>query len=635
MYTRYEAELINFKLDQYFKTAIRRATIPNDEKLLLQLTEDLMSLERLSIYGGPPLLEILNELKELHRVGLRTPQGGWKDHITKLIALRIRFSKKIESGIAIPHTVPMSTGRHSPENISELSHLITDPPRPEIAAGAQTPAAGLEISARESGLAGPALAFEKRYITASAPTKVTRDTKFSIIACIDITVGWGGSSAPLADVAIPLSGMIVIIETIVEGGLELLGLASQQVRIFPGEKSSNIEISLQATDFGPSNIVLRTRTDQAYLGDLHINIEVASDGAPDTQNLKSGIAVTAPVARRATLAISYTRPDRKYKFTLFKGTADVHEAELMLDENLETFVPKLMAQANGLARGIAGYESNEAEAALSGIGSEMWDRLLPEKIKAVLTRCWDSIDHLSIVSNDDMLPWELLFAYTPGGPDMGFISDKWLITRWRFGEGAEVNIGTGPSVYVIPSAAPQAAYEEIDTLRKKFPSDAIWKTVDELNKGISRPGMGLLHIAAHNTVCYGEAATSYISLDKPFSQSMLASHLDGVLTHRPLVFINACASAASTVQWLGSTSWAARFLKAGAGVFIGSNWEVRDETALKFAEEFYEQARLKQPLGLAFQRARHKCAGPGDPTRFAYSFFGHPDSVLQAQGADT
>ncbi|MDG9927381.1 MULTISPECIES: CHAT domain-containing protein [unclassified Pseudomonas] len=634
-----EAEVLNFMLDQYLNTAKLYVNSPGDSELRRQLRKDFASLNKLHLRGAADWLQIWDDFTNLHRMSLRMQQSESSAHVRKLDILKkdfilhymARMNMAYLDDASVPYTVPMSTGKR-------ISLESVPMPSPGMAYSATfEPGSESSVSdegafARHNDRVAPVSSFEKRHLTARAPSVVVPDAKFSIIACIDVVSPGEGLSAQLAEVAIPASGLMVTVESIVGGKLKLLGPASQQACVLPGEKSPEIEISLQATELGSAEVVLRARTDQAYLGDLRISMMIANHGAPDLQDVKSGIAAAPLVARKATLTVTYSRADLTYRFMLFGDATGIHSAELRLDEKLDEMVPRLMAQANNLARGTIGYSAGEVERMLSGIGAELWNRLLPDKIKVVLIACWNGIDRLDIVSDDDMIPWELLFAYVNDGPDMGFISDKWLVSRWRFGAGAPGDVGAGPSVYVIPANAPQAANDEIDELRKIFPSQAVWKTVGELNNGMRRPGMGLLHIAAHNNVLYGNAAASFISLDKPFPQSMLGPQLQGVLEHRPLVFINACASAAPTVQWQGATSWASRFLNAGAGAFIGSNWEVRDDTASSFALEFYGQAR-QQPLGLAFQRARAKSGGPGDPTRFAYSFFGHPDAVLQTQGA--
>lgn len=634
------AEAIRLLLDQYLNTAMLYAHSPKDARLLRQLKKDFSSLSRLVENGE--WSQSWDYFTTLHRMNLQNPQGESKVLIHRLKTLKRVIIQEYVEGVnighfdvaSVPHTVPMSTGKDShPESVwgspPNAGHPAEDVPGPAI--WNESIDSSEEAATQYGERAAPVSKFEKRYFNAHAPCVVVPGKKFSIIACIDI-VPDDGPSTPLAEVAIPSEGLTITVEVIKSCNLKLLGASIQKVKVLSGKKSPEIEIVLQATALGSAEAVLRARTDQSYLGDLHISMMVANQDAPDLQNVKSSIAAAPRTARKATLMVNYSRRERLYRYLLFGDAIGAHIAEQMLDEDLDVMMPKLMAQANGLARGVAGYAEAVVEAILIGIGSDMWDRLLPREIKDVLTACWNDIDRLDIVSDDDMIPWELMYAHTSGCPDRGFISDKWLISRWRFGAGAPGEVGAGPSVYVVPSNAPQAANDEIDALQKIFPSQVIWKTLGDLLGGIQRPGMGMLHIAAHNQVRYGDAAASFISLDMPFQQIMLGSNLQGVLEHRPLVFINACASAAPTVQWQGATSWASRFINAGAGAFIGSNWEVRDNTASVFAQEFYQQAR-QLPLGLAFQRAREKCSKPGDPTRFAYSFFGHPDAVLQTQGA--
>ena len=93
--------------------------------------------------------------------------------------------------------------------------------------------------------------------------------------------------------------------------------------------------------------------------------------------------------------------------------------------------------------------------------------------------------------------------------------------------------------------------------------------------------------------------------------------------------MNACNSGAASPLWVGSTSWAGRFLMAGAGAFIGSFWQVRDGPARDFAASFYTAARSGQTLGQAMRRARAEIRQSGDPTRLAYTFFGDADATLQ------
>jgi len=73
-----------------------------------------------------------------------------------------------------------------------------------------------------------------------------------------------------------------------------------------------------------------------------------------------------------------------------------------------------------------------------------------------------------------------------------------------------------------------------------------------------------------------------------------------------------------------------KFLEAGAAAFVGTHWEVRDESARVFAEEFY-RALLEDgvDLGSAVARARKAIKDiPGDPTWLAYTLYGDPAATV-------
>ena len=69
------------------------------------------------------------------------------------------------------------------------------------------------------------------------------------------------------------------------------------------------------------------------------------------------------------------------------------------------------------------------------------------------------------------------------------------------------------------------------------------------------------------------------------------------------------------------------FMRANAGAFIGSLWEIRDGTAPEFAEELYTRLLAGQELGYAVTELR-KNAADGDPTWLAYAVYGHPQARM-------
>ena len=74
----------------------------------------------------------------------------------------------------------------------------------------------------------------------------------------------------------------------------------------------------------------------------------------------------------------------------------------------------------------------------------------------------------------------------------------------------------------------------------------------------------------------------------------------------------------------GMGGWASRFLKAGAGGFLGAYWSIYDEPALNFAKAFYDRLFAGDPVGKAAREARLAIKGTGDPTWLAYTVFADP-----------
>jgi CHAT domain-containing protein len=93
--------------------------------------------------------------------------------------------------------------------------------------------------------------------------------------------------------------------------------------------------------------------------------------------------------------------------------------------------------------------------------------------------------------------------------------------------------------------------------------------------------------------------------------------------------LNACRTDGQAPLYTTVEGWAASFLRAGAGAFIGSLWEVADTSASTYAQEFYRAAIGGATLGESARRARDAIRdNPGDPTWLAYTFYGDPAATF-------
>jgi len=86
----------------------------------------------------------------------------------------------------------------------------------------------------------------------------------------------------------------------------------------------------------------------------------------------------------------------------------------------------------------------------------------------------------------------------------------------------------------------------------------------------------------------------------------------------PIVILNSCQTGNQGFSLTGIQGWAAKFLDAGASVFIGTLWSVNDETAFNFVKEFYNQLASGTSLGESVKNARNKSKKEGDTAWLAY-----------------
>ena len=137
---------------------------------------------------------------------------------------------------------------------------------------------------------------------------------------------------------------------------------------------------------------------------------------------------------------------------------------------------------------------------------------------------------------------------------------------------------------------------------------------------------GLLHFACHNA--FSSSGSRVTMADGAFDPIDLAyaTQSRALRASRPLVFFNACRSAGEIDWFSTSLGWAPQFLRAGAGAFVGTLWPVRSDSALLFANAFYDHFVTKgQNLGNASLQARRSIRDQGgDPTWLAYAVYGSP-----------
>jgi hypothetical protein len=261
---------------------------------------------------------------------------------------------------------------------------------------------------------------------------------------------------------------------------------------------------------------------------------------------------------------------------------------------------------------------------------QLWQELVPEKLRSQFWERQRRIKQLTILANHDVVPWELLYP-KDRRHDEGFLVEQFPVTRAIYGRALQRRLRLQPARFVVPPGSPSDAKAEAEVLARLLGTKLT--TVSELMpllQLIGKGRFGLLHFACHNR--FDPDDGSSIRLDSPFSPTFLATAASDQTLMRaaPVVFINACRSLGQVPSYNKLDGWAEKFMRAGAAAFIGSLWEVSDGMAREFAQELYKHLVDGDPLGKAVMAGRRAVAAePADPTWLAYAVYGDPQAKIE------
>jgi hypothetical protein len=394
-------------------------------------------------------------------------------------------------------------------------------------------------------------------------------------------------------------------------------------------------VGLRAVRAGVHGVILTLFNQGRQVAELTVEITVETTGTTSGQQTARGLAAGLTGADgEVTLLIDWLETEGHYNFQLFQRE-DPSENILSrpLKQPPRKIVEQLVADLNRLARNTARDVPNVRQW-LRDKGIELWQQMLPEALQFEFWKRRDGISSLKIVAKDDPVPWELLYPLRRGD-DAGFLVEQFPVMRGLRGVGKPGPFGAGPVLTVLPEVGnPSSAATEIAMVRQ------LWATRDggeplrdlmSLRQALQRAEFGVLHFACHNRFDADSAGDTQIRFGShAFTPSALAEaeQVRALKDQAPLVVLNACRSAGQAPAYTELAGWGTRFLRAGAGAFLGSLWEVRDASAKGFMETFYRAALDRQPLGRAVLAARQAIEADDDPTWLAYAAYGDPQATV-------
>lgn len=474
-----------------------------------------------------------------------------------------------------------------------------------------------------------------RYLQATMPEKAETGRQFSLRVAITLT-GSTASSSALKTLFVPPQGAPVTISVSAPGLLAESDL-QQPVTVPPAADSDPCLFDFKAAKVGLYTVKVEVFRKGSFLGAIRLQIAVEEsvrhviEGVPQYAELPDVSVQPGEV----TLQI-FRSAGRSYRFQLL-GDAFYGDVPGRMS-NASGAVTQLVTELRSMAANRSEYATSAlVRDRLKSLGIQLWLTAVPEAIQRQFWEQADGIKMFTIASDNDNIPWELLYPAN-GDNDRGFLAEQFPVVRRAYAQRRWRKISVGKAAYVVPPAgAPSDAMAEVEAIQALLgtgTSDGgVLSELSAVRQLVLRKDLpGIMHFACHNSFS-GKKGSSIKLGGGPWRPSDLAEAKakTTLATSRPMVFFNACRSAGEIPWFGGNTGWASEFIEAGAGAFIGSLWAVRSRAAKAFAENFYKEFVVDgQTLGTSSLRARQAVADDGgDPTWLSYTVYGNPAAVVE------
>jgi len=412
--------------------------------------------------------------------------------------------------------------------------------------------------------------------------------------------------------------------------------ALEQVIVVPEDgDSERVRFAFRAEQTGLFTLRVMAYAGGTFLGELVAELSVEAAGLlTDGPTRTAAMAPVRVDPGEVTLQVRFD--GEQYTFQLLSDSC-LFEPVLAraLTARPGVAVERAMATLRAMANASSGYTPKNARIWMEQTGIGLWNDMVPDLIKEQFWQLRSSIGAFSIACGQDTIPWELLYPLSPAD-DEGFLVEQFPVVRRVYGQRRCRWVSISPPLYVVPTASPANAEDEVARLRRSLPAGTeIISNLERLLGLIDAGAIGLLHFACHNTFRTDSGGSSIMMGGGPFVPELLnrAVTTQALAERSPLVFINACRSAGAIPEYTRLMGWAGQFMAAGAGAFVGTLWAVRSASALAFAESFYDALLAGHALGKAALMARHTTAADAsDPTWLAYTIYGNPAATAANPG---
>jgi hypothetical protein len=397
-------------------------------------------------------------------------------------------------------------------------------------------------------------------------------------------------------------------------------------------------------DFYQNGRRIGTARRNVLIAEKQVNANVSQPNSNTLLELKTVATLPPP---NLELCVEL-RTHNTLHFTLHstKATVGYHHTkfgEVTLKGSPLEKMQAVYQQMSRLAAPIKPEEQAMAERQLAGLGNDLWDELIPDKLKLEYWHFKSRVKSFLITSDEPWVPWEAIKPYRYKDDDEReddpFWCQQFALSRWLSGPGTtdELLVGNARSVAPIQvnlrSVQEEVAFvKQLSSLRKGISTLEPFSTSLEVLEWLEAGEFSMLHFACHGMFDVTSPNNSAIKLsDGMLKPSDIRARFGGRRL-RPLVFINACHGARTEFNFTGLGGWAERLVEARVGAFVGAMWEVNDQLALRFARRFYTGLlKENETIAEAFRQAREEIRklAPYNSTWLAYALYADPEGRIQ------
>ncbi|VTR92024.1 Uncharacterized protein OS=Burkholderia sp. SJ98 GN=BURK_019890 PE=4 SV=1: CHAT [Gemmata massiliana] len=485
---------------------------------------------------------------------------------------------------------------------------------------------GLEATGSGAGPSGPVV----RHVHADFPDALPQGETASLLVSVRGAAS-GGAELPIATTA----GLIDVVISPMRG-FELVGRGEGELLVADADEPLPLQFKLRATELGPGRVKVFCFQKGVPLGAVTVHATVL---APEARAGRRGgasvpLGPAPPAAVDLTFLIEELSVNSKpfLRYTLLStdpnvGLVTKRFAAPPFQQDPQAYFRGWYAK---LDQRIRTTENLEEE--LGAYGADLFKSLFPDDLRALLWSLRDRIKTVQVVSEESWVPWELVQLSGPGDSgrvvDGPFLCRAFRMTRWVPDVDRRAKLTFRRVAVVAPDGSDlvHAPAERDHVLGLAVPDRRTVTRVPAeryaLLAELRRGEYDGWHFVGHAKFEPADVSDSRLELEG--KASLCAIDVAGAVANcgapAPLVFLNGCQTGQAGAGLTGAGGWARRFIDAGAAVFVGTLWSVRDESAAKFAKAFYNGLLGGKRLADAVHDARAEAGTTG----LAYTVFADP-----------